>query len=56
MKRRNLSHPCETLTDVKKSEHYEEHGTPIRELIGASGMRAMGRALDLAGRKNRRRK
>jgi hypothetical protein len=55
VKRRRLSHPCETLTEVNRSAQYKDHGTPIRELIGAVGMRTLGRALDLSSKGKRKR-
>jgi hypothetical protein len=54
--KRKLSNPKESLAGVRKSEHYAEHGTSIRELIGPEGMRKMGKALDTAHSQRKRRR
>lgn len=49
-----LFHPVDNIS-VKKGNH-KEHGTPILDLLSPSSKRCVGRAMDLAARKNKRKR
>lgn len=40
-----LTNPADAIS--VKHKDYQEHGTPIKQLIGREGMRVIGRAYDL---------
>lgn len=45
MARKALIHPVDALSE-KNPKAYKDHGSTIRSLIGAEGMRVIGRAYD----------
>ena len=49
-----LFHPVDNIS-VKKGNH-KEHGTPILDLLDPASKRVLGKALDAAARKTKRRR